>query len=104
MEVPLISVEQELMSQGKDEVRMDSLFRLLESKPELVEPLLKFAESIGRISEARGTLDDMEGGLLESERTLMGELLPALVKERAHEAVEEALSMAGTKRYRKKTS
>ena len=81
------------MSQGKDEVRIDSLLRLLESKPELVEPLLKFAESIGRISEARGTLDDMEGGLLESERTLMGELLPALVKERAHEVVEEALSM-----------
>jgi hypothetical protein len=62
MEVPLISVEQALMRQGKDEVRMDSMLRLLESKPELVEPLLKFAESIGRISEARG--DTTIGGAI----------------------------------------
>jgi hypothetical protein len=46
----------------------------------------------------------MEGGLLESQRTLMGELLPALVEKRGREAVDEALAMAGTKRYRKKTS
>ncbi len=75
------------MSQGKEGVRKESL--------------LKFAEAIGRISEARGTLDDREGGLLESQRTLMGELPPALVEKRAHEAVAEALSMAGTKRYPK---
>jgi hypothetical protein len=92
------------MSQGKEGVRKESLLKLLESKPELMEPFLKFAEAISKISEARGTLDDMEGGLLESQRTLMGELLPALVEKRGREAVDEALAMAGTKRYRKKTS
>lgn len=84
--------------------RMASLLKLLESKPELADPLMKFAESINAIREARGTLDDMEGGLLKSQRELMGELLPALVKDRASEAVGEALAMANTKRYRKKRS
>ncbi len=65
-------MEQEQRSQGKEDVRMGSLLKLLELKPELTEPLLKFAETIGRISEARGTLDDMEGGLLESQWTLRG--------------------------------
>ncbi len=92
------------MSQDKEGVRKESLLKLLESKPELMEPLLKFAETISRISEARGTLDDMEGGLLESQRALMGELLPALVEKRGREAVEAALAMACTKRYRKKSS
>ena len=89
---------------GKDADRMDGLLKLMESKPELLEPLIKFAESLAKISEARGTLDDMEGGLLESSRVLTGELLPALVEARAAEAVEGALAMVGTKRYRKKRS
>ena len=91
------------MAQDVELERKNRLLNLLESKPELAKPLLKFAEAIDEIREARGTLDDMEGGLLESQRALMGELLPALVRDRAREAVDGALAMAGTKRYRKKT-
>lgn len=92
------------MSQRIVADRRESVLDLLETMPELAEPIMKFAEAIIKIREGRGTLDEMEGGLLESQRAMAGELLPALVIKRAREAEESALAAAGTKRFRKKRS